>query len=329
MRGGGHGACGIHRTGGHTVAVSAAPVHGRDFPDPFVLATADGYVAFGTNAAGGNVQALFSADLRGWRVLPDALPILPRWASPGFTWAPVVLARPGGYVMYYTVREPANGRQAISIAWSVRASGPYTDTSDGPFVYQLATGGSIDPSPFVDGDGAAYLVWKDDANAVGRPSSLWLQRLAVDGRSLAGRAVRLLSVDARWEAPLIEAPSIVRDGSSYYLFYSANWWNSDRYGIGYAKANQVDGPYTKVTTDQPWFASDRDVAGPGGQEWFVDRDGQLWMAYHGWQPGRVGYPAGARSLRLARVNFVDGRPVMDPGPAGPANRLRSWVRRWN
>ncbi|HEX4865693.1 MAG TPA: family 43 glycosylhydrolase, partial [Acidimicrobiales bacterium] len=121
--------------------------------------------------------------------------------------------------------------------------------------------------------------------------------------------IRMLALDASWEDPLVEAPSLVRTGGTYFLFYSANWWNSDRYSIGYATSSSVTGPYTKVATERPWFASDANVAGPGGQEWFIDQAGQLWMAYHGWTPGRVGYPHGARSMRLARVSMGDGPQV--------------------
>jgi beta-xylosidase len=294
----------------HTVAVSGKPVDPRDFPDPFVLAAHDQFFAFATNAGNVNVQVLSSADLVRWQSLPDALPSVARWASPGFTWAPAVLARPGGFVLYYTVREPRAGRQAISVAWSARPQGPYDDTSEHPLVYQLDSGGSIDPSPFVDPDGRAYLVWKDDANALGQPPSLWLQPLNGDGRSLTGSPTRLLVADAPWEERLIEAPSIVRQGDTYFLFYSASRWSSNRYSIGYATATRVDGPYRKATANRPWLASDRTVSGPGGQEWFTDEAGEVWMAYHGWQPGRVGYPVGARSLRLTRVSFAGGTPVV-------------------
>jgi beta-xylosidase len=293
-----------------TVAVSEAPVDPRDFPDPFVLDAGDRFLAFATNAGNTNVQVLASTDLVGWQPLPDALPSVARWATPGFTWAPAVLARPGGFVLYYTVREPGAGRQAISVAWSARPEGPYEDTSNGPLLYQLDAGGSIDPSPFVDVDGTAYLAWKDDANALGQAPSLWLQPLAADGRSLTGSPSFLLVADAPWEDRLIEAPSIVRQNDTYFLFYSASGWSSDRYAIGYATATRVDGPYRKATTDGPWLSSDRSVAGPGGQEWFVDRTGQVWMAYHGWRPGRVGYPVGARSLRLAKVSFAGGTPTV-------------------
>jgi beta-xylosidase len=289
--------------------MGAAPVDPRDFPDPFVLNVGGTYFAFATNAGATNVQVMSSTDLAHWDTQPDGLPNLPAWALRGFTWAPTVLPRAGGFVLYYTVRERAAGRQAISLGYSSLPGGPYVDASHAPLVYQLALGGSIDASPFVDTDGTAYLVWKADSNAIGQPSSVWIQSLDEDGLTLTGAPRRLLGYDAPWENPLIEAPSLVHEGGTYYLFYSANWWNTDRYAIGYATSGNLLGPYSKVTTRGPWFNSDGAVAGPGGQEWFTDSSGQLRMAYHGWQPEKVGYPAGARSLRLATVSFRGGSPV--------------------
>jgi len=289
--------------------VSAPPVDRRDFPDPFVLPHSGVYLAFATNAGATNVQVMSSPDLARWRGEADALPAVAPWAVPGNTWAPAVLARDGSHVLYYTVREPRAGRQAISIAGSAHPAGPYLDQTTGPLVYQLDLGGSIDPSPFVDADGTPYLLWKADANAINQRSSLWIQRLTDAGTALVGEPVMLLEQDAEWEEPLIEAPSLVTQGGRYFLFYSANWWNTSRYAIGYATAERATGPYRKVTSSQPWFASDAEVAGPGGQECFVDRSGRLRMAYHGWTPGRVGYPDGARSMRLATINFFDGTPV--------------------
>ena len=294
------------------LAVSAPPVDPRDFPDPFVLNTGKRYLAFGTNSGATNVQVMSSDDLEHWRTEPDALPVLPAWAERGNTWAPTVLSRGDSFVLYYTVRELRGQRQAISIATSNQPGGPYRDASTGPLIYQSDLGGSIDPSPFVDADGAAYLLWKADSNAINRPSTLWIQRLNDEGTALVAQPMTLLAHDARWETPLIEAPSLVRRGDTYFLFYSANWWNTDRYSIGYATSSSVTGPYSKVTTKRPWFASDAAVAGPGGQEWFLDHSGQLWMTYHGWTPGNVGYPHGARSLRLGRVSLANGLRIEWP-----------------
>jgi beta-xylosidase len=285
--------------------MTTAAVYAGDFPDPFVLVSGDGYYAFSTNSRGTNVPVIASSDLSSWRDRGDALPVLPAWAESGHTWSPSVLARPGGYAMYYTVREPRSGRQAISVALADGPEGPYTDIGDGPLVFQQELGGSIDPSPFVDEDGQAYLLWKADANAVGRPATLWAQPLAADGFALLGTPAKLLTHDCRWERPLIEAPAMVRTAGAYYLFYSGNWWARGDYAIGYAVAATILGPYRKVTTVRPWFGSDADVAGPGGQEFFRDLSGGLQMAFHGWQPGVVGYPDGVRSLRITPVAVAD------------------------
>jgi beta-xylosidase len=288
----------------------SSPVYPADFPDPFVLNAAGTYYAYGTNAGGANVQLLSSTDLAGWTRLGDALPRVASWAEPGNTWAPTVLPRRGQYVLYYTVREPRAGRQAISVATAPQPQGPFTDVSTAPLVFQLSMGGSIDPSPFVDVDGTAYLLWKSDANALRLASSLWVQPLADDGLSLVGSPGQLLDLDADWEHPLIEAPALLRDGGTYYLFYSANWWNTSGYAVGYATADNVLGPYRKATTAAPWLSSDAGVAGPGGQEFFTDVAGATWMAYHAWQPGQVGYPGGARTLRIARLGLDGGRPKL-------------------
>ena len=39
---------------------------------------------------------------------------------------------------------------------------------------------------------ARYLVWKNDGNAIGKPTHIYLQRLSADGLSLAGAAISLI-----------------------------------------------------------------------------------------------------------------------------------------
>jgi beta-xylosidase len=282
-----------------------------DFPDPCLIRVGDSYYAYATNAGPHNVPVMVSHDLTSWRHLGDALPALPSWARRGNTWAPAVAQIAERFLLYYTVREPTKGRQCISVATADTPQGPFLDERQSPLIYQLDRGGSIDPCPFSDVDGQLYLVWKSDDNAIGRPSSLWGQPLEENGLTLLDRPIRLLGHDRAWEDPLIEGPSLVVSDRTYYLFYSANWWESDRYGIGYAKATSPLGPYTKATLVRPWMSSDSGVAGPGGQDFCAMPSGQLVMAYHGWRPGRIGYSkGGARSLHVARVSFVDGLPVV-------------------
>lgn len=293
------------------MTVVAAPAGPGDFADPFVLRVGGGYVAYTTNRGDVNVQVRRSADLHHWVAAPDGLPVLPRWAATGRTWSPSVIERDGTFVLWYVVHEPVSGRQAISVALSHDPAGPYSDTSTGPALFQGDHGGSIDPSPFVDAGGQAYLLWKADANALGRRSSLWAQRLADDGRRLEGGGVPLLEYDRRWEHPLIEAPSLVRAGQSYWLIYSAGRWESADYAMGLAVANDPLGPYRKLSRRRPWVRSDRMGAGPGGQEPFVDAAGRLRLAYHAWDPTRVGYRAGGeRTLRIGYLDVGSGVPVL-------------------
>jgi beta-xylosidase len=291
---------------------SAPPVYDGDFPDPFILVTGDRYFAYGTQTGDMNVQVMESADLTGWEHRGDALPELPPWADRGNTWSPAVLRREDTFVLYYAVRYEEAGRQCISVATGSDPAGPFVDRSGEPLIFQEDRGGSIDPSPFVDGDGTGYLLWKSDDNALDRAPSLWGAPLQPDGLALAGEPAELLRHDLAWEEPLIEAPSLARaaDGS-YVLFYSGGWWESDGYAIGYATGPAPLGPFRKETVDGPWLASEPGMAGPGGAEVFTDAAGQWHIAFHAWTPPRVGYEnGGARSLWIERLDFEDSRPTL-------------------
>ena len=268
-----------------------------DFPDPDVVWTGNDYVALSTASAGVNIPAMMSPDLRNWTKLPDALPVLPSWSKPGHTWAPAVQRWGACWLLYYATRERASGRQCISVAVATSAAGPFTDASTGPIISQRELGGAIDPSPYRGADGSAYLVWKSDDNALGRPSTLWSARLNSDGTSLAGEPVALLTQDRRWQFPTLEAPSMVPLGDGrFVLFYSAGSWAHNSYAIGYAVCDGPQQAGHNVSRRGAWLGRSRLLAGPGGSSCFRDRYGQWRIALHAWAPGRVGYPQGARSL---------------------------------
>jgi beta-xylosidase len=276
----------------------------EDFADPFVVADGASYVAFATGVGEVHVQVARSADLASWTKLPDALPVLPAWASrdSGLTWAPSVLRREDGYVLYYTTRDVASGFQCIGRATAPRVEGPYVDASASAFVCPAELCGAIDPSPFVDDDGRAWLLWKSDENSAAcrRGPRIWGEPLSDDGLTRVGSPTALLATDRGWEGPLVEGPSMFRAGGAYFLFYSANDYESPRYAIGYATCASPVGPCRKATIDAPFLASDGQKLGPGGQEFFLDASGRRWMAYHAWTAPRTTYASGgARSLRIA------------------------------
>ncbi len=299
------------------------PIYADDFPDPFVLRVGKTYYAYATNVRSNNVPTLRSTDLVSWERVGDALPILPKWARSGasLTWAPSVLPRGDGYVLYFTARDNASDRQCIGRAVANAPEGKFKDDLTQPFICQTNLGGSIDPSPFVDDDGTPWLLWKNDGNCCGFAVGLWIQQLSDDGLSLIGKPHELLRYDRAWESPLIEGPALLKHAGKYFLFYSANWYESANYAVGYAVADAITGPFTKVTTTSPIFASRGRIAGPGGQEFFTDPKGNLWMAYHAWDAKAVGYASlGARALHIDRVTFDGDTPVLN-GPTSEPQPL--------
>ena len=281
----------------------APVVYCHDFADPFVLRVGSSYYAYATNTGDEHVVVLSSGGLFGTAKQRDALPNLPSWSSPGYVWAPAVLQRPGGFVLYYATRVAATGQQCLSSALSGRPEGPFVDGSTGPFQCPPG-GGAIDPEPFVASDGRTYLLWKNYDGQTGIVG----QELAADGRSLVGPMHLMLTADQPWEAGIVEAPTMVEHDGRYYLFYSGNDWATANYAIGYAVCDSPVGPCTKPSPT-PWLGSTPSAQGPGSPDVFADSQGQLWIALHSWVRGKVGYPGGARNFFVVRLTFVNGTPV--------------------
>jgi type II secretory pathway pseudopilin PulG len=267
-------------------------VYPFDFPDPFVLRDGSRYFAYATNSAEGNIQIIESSDLLHWSAVGNALPNLPKWASRGGTWAPSVLQVGSTFVLYYSAIVAGPGVAA-------QPAGPFLDHSAAPLVCQSGLGGSIDPSPFVDANGTPYLEWKSNGGD-GRPATLWSEALNATGTGLAGPApTPMLTADQGWEAGVVEAPDLVFAAGHYFLFYSGNNWNSAHYAIGVTACSGPLGPCADQPS-QPILASGPSFEGPGGETVFTDGAGTLWMAFHAWLPGAVGYPH-SRALYLRQL----------------------------
>jgi beta-xylosidase len=286
------------------------PVYEDNFPDPHVILVDGTYYAYATNDNDGNVQTLRSKDLVEWTEGPDALPELGPWSYPGKTWAPEVLALENGtFVLYYTANAADFGRQCIGVAVARKPEGPFVDKAKKPFVCQDDEGGSIDAAAFRDDDGSLYLLWKNDGNCCGMDTWIYSQRLSADGRKLVGKPARLVKQDAVWEGNLVEAPTLWKEEGRYYLFFSANAFDSDAYAVGYATCDAPLGP-CEDAPENPILKSACDASGPGHQTIVRDDDDETWFVYHAW-------PAdGSTDRRVMWIDplvWEDGKPVVE-GP---------------
>jgi hypothetical protein len=116
--------------------------------------------------------------------------------------------------MFYALRVDNNGRRCLWYATSPTPMGPYTNPT---YLYCSSDPmGSIDPQPFVDTNGSAYLVWKDEGLIGSYGQRTWARRIAVGApgpnavQFLAGSNASLLfESDDSWEAYVAESPSVV------------------------------------------------------------------------------------------------------------------------
>jgi beta-xylosidase len=282
-----------------------------------VLRVAGTYFAYSTNGGGSLLPALSSTDLTTWTRLPDALPKVASWGAtlgPGRLdhelWAPSVFPWQGTYVAFYALRSHATPRRTcIAVATSAAPQGPYVDRTSAPVVCDSDPLGSIDPQPYVDpASGLPYLTWKSEGQRGVAPTRLWAQRLDASGTRLLTGAPRrlLLQTAAAWEGSIIENPSMVRYGGQWWLFYSANAWESPHYAVGYASCSGPLGPCRRASTG-PLLKSTTSRLGPGGASAFFDAGGRLRLAYHYWPATATTYAGGGmRRLGITALHLTAG-----------------------
>ena len=308
-----------------TPIVAAAPgqmiVTGRDAPDPFLLTTGGKYYLYTSegNQAGNFVPVQSGTTLGQLGPLRDAMPTLPGWAVPGFTWAPDVHRFDNYYVMYFTsivaTTDPPD--ECIGIAVAASPTGPFLPEQQ-PFVCQLDQRGSIDPRTFTDADGTTYLIWKSDDNADVTGTELtnvYAQPLSAGGLALLGQPTRIFGPDEPWQGRIVEAPDLVEVGGVYWLFYSGGWFNQPAYAIGVARCTGPLGPCAD-TSPVPWLGSNVQGQGPGEPSVFLDSAG-AWLLYTPWRSLVPSFTTPPRPVAMLRLGFgPDGPYVAAPG-AGP------------
>jgi len=300
----------------HAVAAAARPRSGRaavyrnpvftqDFPDPNVLKVGPDYYAYATITPWEPFGALFpilhSRDLTHWDYVWDAMPRPPAWST-GDWWAPSAIQRGRTFYLYYVGRSRDEGVHCVAVATAKKPTGP--------FVHRAIIGcgdangrGYIDPAPFVDENGKAYLyVSVDDPY-----HSISVIPLRPDLLHAAGPRKELITVSQPWEygarSSTVEGPFVIKHGRTYDLFYSGNDWQSGDYAMGYATAATPLGPFTKSNAN-PILRRTGGVVGPGGGSVVRGPSGGWWLAYHAWMGG-PGYAAGGiRTLRIDPLEWT-------------------------
>ncbi len=298
----------------------------QDFPDPFVARFEGNLHGYATGVAGLHVQHSRARNLTDWSPPAEALPAanFPAWIDKAHpqVWAPEVARINGRYVLYFNARHrtlqrtelPAEAprvlqRHCLGVAVGDTPAGPFTGI-DEPLVCAEFEDGVIDAGIFQDGD-ATYLYYKEDSNCCGRGSAIHVQALTPDGLVTLGQPQRIFSNNDSpeehddWEWRVVEAPTMVKRGRDYFLFYSGNFFGNKNYAVGYLRCASPRGPCRDVG-DNPILHSfaGSPLIGPGHQS-VLDENGRTLLFYHGWNREPDAEGRGGPYKRCLYVSRID------------------------
>ena len=281
------------------------PVWAGSMPDPGVMRHEGVYWAFGTTGRdrksdGRIFTVLRSDDLVNWQEVGGAL-TPPSDDARYEYWAPEPAFHDGRFYLYYAMGGVEEEKFAVRVATSTTPGGPYTDTGT-PLVDCTGNRFTIDAHPFRDTDGTWYLFYaRNFPNTEGgfhAGTGLAMDRL-VDMTRLAGECRTVLRAQHDWtlyqanrrmdvygatfDWHTIEAPWVRRHDGKYYMFYSGSNWQTPGYGVDWAVADRVTGPYTGAGAEARVLRGvPGKVRGPGHHSIVEGPDGRDWIVYHAW-----------------------------------------------
>jgi beta-xylosidase len=192
------------------------PILHADYSDPDVIAVGDDFFMTSSsfNAAPG-LPILHSKDMVNWALINHALPYLsPRthFETPQHgkgVWAPSIRYHNDSFYIFWG--DPDSG------IYMVKTKDPYGKW-DAP-VLVLEGKGLIDPCPFWDDDGQAYLIHAWAGSRAGVKSLLTVRKLSNDGTKILDDGVHVF--DGHGEHFTVEGPKMYKRKGWYYIFAPA------------------------------------------------------------------------------------------------------------
>lgn len=282
------------------------------------------YYMYGTSEGMNGFKAYSSENLTEWKdegIIYEGATSA-SWALDCF-WAPEVYERNGKYYLWFSAnwkhnptREAENFR--IGVAVSTSPKGPFTEMHEAPVFdpgYPI-----IDANLYFDDENErVYLYYSrccykhpvasevaewakgqgwyqeieeswvygielkpDFSGVIGDPVLLLRPPVSMNDRQAEweSRSVTSREVNRRWT----EGSFIFKEGDTYYMMYSANYFGGQNYAVGYATAKNPLGPFEKAGNNpvlQKNIAQGGQVTGTGHNMVLSMPDGKMYCVYHG------------------------------------------------
>lgn len=245
------------------------PILYADYSDPDACRAGEDYFMIASsfcNAPG--LPVLHSKDLVNWKVVNYILPKVPeeRYDKPVHgcgVWAPAIRYHDGTFFACFPMPD----------------EGIYMSTTKDPFgtwsepVNIRPGAGWIDPCPFWDEDGRAYLVAGVAKSRIGYKSVLHMIEMQPDGMGLIGEAKVVFDGNLN-EQETIEGPKLYKKNGWYYIFAPAGGVKTGWQTV--LRSRNIFGPYEyRVVMRQ----GDTPINGPHQGAWVDTQNGEDWFLH--------------------------------------------------
>lgn len=253
------------------------PILYADYSDPDAIRVGEDYFCIASSFSNSPaIPILHSKDLVNWKVVNYVLDRIPefRYRNPIHgcgVWAPSLRYHEGTYYACFPMPD----------------EGIYMSVTKDPFgkwsepVNIRPGAGWIDPCPFWDDDGKAYLVAGVAKSRIGYKSVLHMVEMKPDGMGLIGDEVKIFDGNLN-DQVTIEGPKLYKRNGYYYIFAPAggvktgwqtvlrskNIWGPYEYKVVMRQGDSVvngphQGAWVDTVTGEDWFLHFQDVYAAG------------------------------------------------------------------
>lgn len=286
----------------------ANPILHADYSDPDVIRVGNDFwmTASSFNCAPG-LPILHSTDLVNWSLVNHAIRRVPH---PSYSavragcgvWAPSIRFHAGKFWIFFPMPD-----EGIFVTTAEDPLGDWVE----PWCLQEAKGW-IDPCPFWDDDGTAWLAHAYAMSRSGLKERIHLRPMSPDGRRLLGDAHELFHTPHHL---YLEGPKVHKFGDWYYILCPGGGVQTG-WQVAF-RSRRLLGPYEeKVVLEQ----GSTEINGPH-QGALVDAPDGSWWFVHFQDRGPYG-----RITHLQPVLWQEGWPLM--GVDYDGNRVGEPVRSW-
>jgi beta-xylosidase len=270
------------------------PILHADYSDPDAIRVGDDYYLVSSSFEDiPGLPILHSKDLVNWTIIGHALkkqPPFEHFSIPQHgngVWAPALRYHNGEFYLYYP--DPDFG------IYLTKTKNPASEWSE-PVLVEAGKG-LIDPCPFWDENGAAYLVHGWAGSRAGIKSIVTIKKLNTAGNKVLDDGI--IVYDGHETDPTVEGPKLYKRKGYYYIFAPAGGVATGWQLV--LRSKNIYGPYErKVVMDQGKTM----INGPHQGAWVTTQTGEDWFL-HFQDKGPYG-----RVVHLQPMKWLNDWPVI-------------------